>query len=126
MRAAEQAIASRHAQNLNRIHSMDALPTLASLPELQDRRHSMPAGADGALRRSRPPPLRGPAQQESRADDTAAAGAVLCICQALMLCSLLWRLAAESMRSDWASSALRPYIRPISQFPAMNEDVGPY
>lgn len=75
-RAAEQALATRHAQNLNRIHSMDALPSLASLPELQDRRHSMPAGADGAQRRHRVPPQRAPLQQESAPDDDAAAGVV--------------------------------------------------
>ena len=77
MRAAEQALANRHAQNMNRIHSMDALPSLASAPELQDRRHSMPAGGDSTPRRSRLPPSRAPAKQESRPEDDAAAGAAL-------------------------------------------------
>ena len=107
MRAAEQALASRHAQNLNRIQSMDALPTLASLPELQDRRHSMPAGADATQRRSRPPPQHAPAQQESAPDGDAAAGVALRLC-----CDTFWeRVMTGSAPEEYMSQASQIPIR---------------
>lgn len=77
MRAAEQALAARHSQGLDRIQSMGVLPSLASVPELQERRHSLPAGADSTMR-SGPPPQQRPEQQRSRPDDSAAAGAPFC------------------------------------------------
>ena len=128
MRAAEQALANRHAQNLNRIHSMDALSSLANLPELQDRRHSMPAGADGDLRRSRPPPLRTPMQQDSRADDNAAAGAVLCNRQRADLVLIALALGGR----ERARSPTRPAPRSARLCAsarhclAANEDLGRY
>ena len=53
---------------------MGVLPSLASVPELQERRHSLPAGADSTMR-SGPTPQQRPEQQRSRPDDSAAAGA---------------------------------------------------
>ena len=80
---------------------MDALPTLASLPELQDRRHSMPAGADGTQRRSKPPPRSAPAQQEPGPDDDAAAGVALWLC-----CDTFWEcVMTRSATEEYMSQA---------------------
>ena len=67
VRAAEQAMAGRRAQSLNR------MPSPASMPELQGRRHSAPEAAADSLRR-RSSHQQPSLQQPSRPDDTATEG----------------------------------------------------